>query len=242
MMTSFPCSFLFHGSLNDFLSHKQKGQPLSLSVPFSSTVKDTIEAIDVPHVEVRKITVNKVGKNFAYLLQPNDAVEVFPYSDQFPPDAPKSFVLDVHLGGLARLLRMLGIDTFYQNNLHDKEIVALAIKEERAVLTRDIGLLKHKVLQYGYWLRSQQSEEQLMEVIQRFSLCTVLRPFSRCMACNGLLAAVSKEKIIHLLPAKTQVYFHDFFQCTQCANVYWKGSHYQNMQRLVERIKSVACQ
>ena len=238
----FHTRFLFHGSLNDFLPHKKRNQTLDSACKFSSSVKDAIEAIGVPHVEVGKILVNGKAKDFAYLLQPDDSIDVFPYQDHFPPEAPTAFVLDVHLGGLARLLRLLGIDALYKNNLHDREIVTLAVDEKRAVLTRDIGLLKHKVLQYGYWLRSQHSEEQLTEVIKRFSLCGSLRPFSRCIACNGLLAEVSKASVLHLLPEQTKDIFHDFFQCPQCGKVYWKGSHYHNMQKVVERIRSVACQ
>ena len=151
-------------------------------------------------------------------------------------------MLDVHLGGLARLLRLLGIDALYKNNLHDREIVALAVEEGRAVLTRDIGLLKQKVLQYGYWLRSQHSEEQVTEVLNRFSLCQGIRPFSRCITCNGLLAEVPKAHILHHLPDDTKRIFQEFYQCTQCGKVYWKGSHYHNMQKVVERIRSLACQ
>lgn len=234
--------FTFHGNLNDFLPHRKKNKTLDYACKFSSSVKDAIEAIGVPHVEVGKILVNEKEKDFTYLLQPDDSIDVFPYPNHFPPETPTSFVLDVHLGGLARLLRLLGIDALYKNNLHDREIVSLAVEGSRAVLTRDIGLLKHKVLQHGYWLRSQHSEEQLTEVIKRFSLCEAIPPFSRCISCNGLLAEVSKTSVLHHLPVQTQNIFHEFFQCTQCGKVYWKGSHYHNMQKVVERIRSVACQ
>jgi uncharacterized protein with PIN domain len=206
-----------------------------------SSVKDTIEAIGVPHVEVSKIILNGSEKDFHYLLQPNDRIEVLPYENHFPDEAPKSFVLDVHLGGLSRLLRMLGIDTIYQNNFHDREIVATAVYENRAVLTRDIGLLKHKVLKWGYWLRSQQSEEQLVEVVKHFTLCPVLRPFSRCMACNGQIQKVEKNDLLHLLHTQTRETFDEIFQCSQCGKVYWKGSHYDKMELLVQRIQSIAC-
>lgn len=233
--------FLFHDSLNDFLPRKEKEQWKKLSLKTSSSVKDAMEAIGVPHVEVMKIVVNGSEKEFTYLLQPADQAEVYPYETHFPQGTPQTFILDVHLGKLARLLRMMGIDAAYQNHWHDKEIVAMAVQENRSVLTRDVGLLKHKVLKYGYWLRSQEPEEQLMEVIQRFSLCDCLRPFSRCMACNGLLKEVPKAGVLHLLPAQTRDYFPQFYQCIQCKNVYWKGSHFENMQCLIDHIKSLAC-
>lgn len=241
-MTSFATAFQFHGSLNDFLPRRQKNQGLEYSSKFSTSAKDAIEAIGVPHVEVRTITVNGKVQTINYLLQPGDQVEVFPYDGHFPAGSPQTFVLDVHLGGLARLLRMLGIDAVYQNDRHDREIVALALAENRALLTRDIGLLKHKVLQHGYWLRSQQPREQVLEVIRRFSLCASFVPFSRCIACNGLLVTVAKEEILPRLPKQTKEYFTEFYQCASCGKVYWKGSHYHNMQRVVDRLRSLACQ
>lgn len=239
---SFTTSFQFQGSLNDFLPHRQKNRGLEYSSKFSTSAKDAMEAIGVPHVEVGTIKVNGNEKNFNYLLQPGDQIDVFPFDGHFPAGTPQTFVLDVHLGGLARLLRMLGIDAIYRNDMHDREIVATAVAENRAVLTRDIGLLKHKVLQHGYWLRSQQPREQVLEVIRRFSLCASFLPFSRCIACNGLLAPVAKDAVLLLLPEQTKEYFTEFYQCGRCGKVYWKGSHYQNMQQVVEDLRSLACQ
>lgn len=234
--------FLFHGSLNDFLRSRQKNTWLDFPYRFASTVKDAIEATGVPHAEVRKIVVNGNEKPVGYLLQPGDETEVFPYEPPFPAGDATGFVLDVHLGGLARRLRMLGIDTVYRNNLHDAEIIAFATTENRIVLTRDVGLLKHKVLRWGYWLRSQQTEDQLIEVMNRFSLCNRLQPFLRCIACNGLLAGVEKKEIVSLVPEKTRLFFEDFYRCTTCGKIYWKGSHYQHMRHAIKRIRSVACQ
>lgn len=236
------CTFLFYGSLNDFLSCKKKGQWISYFPKTPASIKDAIEAIGVPHVEVMKVMVNGKEKSIHDLLEPDDRIEVFPFEKRFPLHVPKAFVLDVHLGKLARLLRMLGINAIYQNNLSDKEIVTLATEQNRAVLTRDIGLLKHKVLQHGYWLRSQQPKEQLLETIQWFSLCPAIQPFSRCIACNGLLQQVEKDIVANSLLPQTKAYFDEFYQCTTCKHVYWKGSHYENMQQLVNEVRSVACQ
>lgn len=234
-------TFIFHESLNDFLQKRANHTWHSFSFHTPASVKDAIEALGVPHVEVKKIVVNESEESFSYRLQANDKVEVFPYKNHFSPNAPHAFVLDVHLGKLARLLRLLGIDAVYKNDLHDSEIVSIAVAENRAVLTRDVGLLKHKVLACGYWLRSQHAEEQLLEVIKMFSLCGYINPFSRCITCNGTLLVTPKKDIIHLLPEKTKNFFEEFYRCENCSNIYWKGSHYQNMQRRVERIKSLAC-
>jgi hypothetical protein len=137
--------FLFHGNLNDFLLKKQKEQWIPLNLKRTTSLKDAIEAIGVPHVEVGSIAIGGVTKPLTALVHPADQVQVYPHLHPFPADAPVSFVLDVHLGKLARLLRLMGVDALYENNLDDPQIVAIAARQNRAVLTRDIGLLKHKV-------------------------------------------------------------------------------------------------
>ena len=236
---SFHAAFRFYGSLNDFLPARKKAQWIQQDFPSSPSIKDAIEALGVPHVEVSKLIVNGSPVDFYYLLQAGDQIEVFPDEESFPDNFPKTFVLDVHLGKLARLLRMLGFDTAYQNNYHDKEIVEKAVSEKRIVLTRDVGLLKYKSIACGYWLRSQIPEEQLTEVIKRFALCGDIHPFSRCMDCNGNLRTIEKNEIIHQLPPLVKEYYREFYQCDHCKKIYWKGSHFDHMQQFIEKIKSV---
>ena len=118
----------------------------------------------VPHPEVAEILLNGTPVSFQYPLQNEDQVHVFPASEnQLPelnslqPPLPEfvKFVLDVHLGKLAKALRMLGFDTLYRNDLNDKTIANFAFSESRIVLTRDVDLLKNKEISRGYWLRSQ---------------------------------------------------------------------------------------
>ena len=224
--------FTFHGSLNDFLPQAKKNSGISYFFSNAPAIKDAIEAIGIPHPEIKEIFVNNRAVTFKYLLSAGDSVEVYPFIQIHP--SPQKFVLDVHLGKLARLLRLLGFDTLYQNDFSDKEIIAFAREQERIVLTRDVGLLKHKIIQCGYWLRSQLSPEQAKEVIRRFALAGSIRPFSRCLVCNGLLEPVAKERVLDQLPANTIMYFTDFYQCTNCKQVYWKGSHYEKMIQTVK--------
>jgi uncharacterized protein with PIN domain len=237
--------FTFHGNLEDFLPKAHKGKPLPYVFDGKPSVKDAIEAIGIPHVEVGEIQINGVTVSFQEPLQPRARVEVFAADTDFsinelalhpPLPSPIRFVLDVHLGKLAKLLRLLGFDTVYENHLTDKEIAQCSLAEERVVLTRDVGLLKLKSLQWGYWLRSQMPEVQLQEVLQRFRLTNQVQPFTRCMECNHLLEGVAKESAIDQLPPKTKLYFEEFFQCTGCQKVYWKGSHYEKMLAFVQKI------
>ncbi|MEJ7681829.1 MAG: Mut7-C RNAse domain-containing protein [Segetibacter sp.] len=136
------------------------------------------------------------------------------------------------MGKLAKALRILGFDTIYQNNYSDKSVVEIAEREQRIVLTRDVGLLKHKSIKCGYWLRSQVVEKQLKEVVNRFHMLTEARLFERCLVCNGKIAEVAKEVVLEKLPPETIKYFNKFFQCSSCKKVYWKGSHYENMMKM----------
>jgi uncharacterized protein len=235
--------FRFYGSLNDFLRPKQRNTAFSHTFAAHQSLKDIVEAMGVPNVEVREIWVNGDPANFGGRLSSDDQVAVYPF-DGHETELLKSiavvrFVLDVHLGTLARALRMLGFDTVYRNDLHDPELVQIASAEQRILLTRDVNLLKNKAIPAGYWLRSQHTEEQLTEVIRRFRLLDQIKPFTRCMVCNGCIRAVTKESVLDQLPARTRLYFEEFYQCQNCLRIYWKGSHYARMEELVKRLKQV---
>lgn len=234
-------SFYFYGNLVDFLSKPEKQQPLERSYAASTSVKDAVEAIGPPHVEVGKLTVNGGEQPLSSLLSNNDRVQVYPFQKAGLQQAPQAFLLDVHLGKLARLLRMAGVDAAYQNHVSNHELVQIASTEPRVLLTRDVGLLKHKRLQYGYWLRSQDPDQQFAEVARRFSLCERFAPFSRCIACNAILEPVAKDRVAAQLPANTKAFFNDYFQCLQCKRIYWRGSHYERMSKTMERLRSLAC-
>ncbi|ALJ00516.1 Mut7-C RNAse domain-containing protein [Rufibacter tibetensis] len=237
---------LFHGALNDFLPKYDRGQWVTYRFTGAPAVKDVVEACNVPHPEIGSIAVNGRKVPFSQPVQPNGKVEVYPAVaegtiDVLPPlqissPVPARFVLDVHLGKLVRYLRLLGFDTCYENHYDDQTIAQIAAQEQRIVLTRDIGLLKIKTVQCGYWLRSQQWEKQLREVLHRFHLMPQLQPFTRCMGCNGLIKEVEKKVVMSLLPPKTKQFFHTFYQCTHCKRVYWKGSHFDKMQRFLDRL------
>lgn len=233
--------FYFYGSLNDFLRKPKRAVWFGYTFSTHQSLKDMIEANGVPYLEVQRVLVNGGQAGPSHRLQAEDRVEVYPFDGKdeelMAGIANIRFVLDVHLGTLARSLRMLGFDTLYDNDLHDPELVQLASSERRILLTRDVDLLKNKAIPAGYWLRSQHTQEQLTEVIRRFKLLDRLQPFTRCMVCNGRIVAVAKETVLNRLPPKTRLYFEEFYRCEACGRVYWKGSHYGRMLDLVKKIK-----
>lgn len=242
--------FRFYEELNDFLPRNKRKISFEHYFEGNPGIKDVIEALGVPHAEVDMILVNGQSVDFEYRLQDGDRAAVYPVFEaldistvskvrQAPLREPR-FILDVHLGKLAKRLRLLGFDTLYRNDLQDNEIVDISLKEKRIILTRDIGLLKNKKVTHGYWLRSRQPKRQLREIVSRFDLKNLIRPFTRCLECNGVIHPVEKEAVLRRLPPNTRKYYQNFFQCAECGKIYWEGSHYQKMVSFLKDFENIA--
>ncbi len=238
--------FRFYAELNDFLPPEKRQVGFSYQFNGTPAVKDAIEALGIPHTEVDLILINGKSVNFEHHIRHGDRISVYPvfeYLDitevnhlRVKPLRETKFILDVHLGKLARLLRMLGFDALYRNDYEDSEIIETGVRESRIILTRDLGILKNGAVTHGYWLRSTESREQIIEVIDRFDLYSQIQPFHRCLDCNGLIERVEKEDIQNELPSKTAEFFDEFYQCQDCLKIYWKGSHYQKMESKIKKI------
>lgn len=233
----------FYEELNDFLPISKRKKSFEFSFNNNPSIKDVIESLGVPHTEIDLILVNGKSKSFSYQLKQDDQVSIYPVFERLDisgvtrlskrPLRVVKFVLDVHLGKLARYLRLLGFDTLYENNYDDAQIVDIAQRTRRVILTRDIGLLKNKRVARGYWLRATQPKKQIKEILNRFDLDKKTKPFSRCLECNGKILRVSKEQIVKALPVKTNQYYTKFSRCKNCKKIYWEGSHYQKLRKLI---------
>lgn len=226
--------FLFFGRLNDFLPREQRGQMRAVDFRERQSVKHLAESLGVPHPEIGAVQVNGREGTLSTITQDGDRVEVHPIPDGCPVE-PR-FVLDSHLGRLAAYLRMLGFDCLYQNDFDDEQLAEIVQNEGRILLSRDRRLLMRKVVVHGYCLRSLDPTEQLPEVIRRFDLTTRIVPFHRCLRCNHPLEPVAKEAVIDRLEPLTKLYFDEFQICPACQQIYWKGSHFERMQSLIERM------
>ncbi|MGK7929133.1 MAG: Mut7-C RNAse domain-containing protein [Spirulina sp.] len=236
--------FRFYASLNDFLPRQRRQKSFTHGFKGNPSIKDTIEALGVPHPEVELILKNREIVDFSEPVREGDRWSIYPHFSSLElPDsrlrpvlAITRFVLDVHLGKLATQMRFLGFDTLYENDYSDPELAALSQQQQRIVLTRDIALLKRSRITYGYWLRHQDPEEQLQEVLNRFALFSSISPFKRCSRCNGLMKSVNKADIQEQLEPLTRKYYHEFYQCTDCHQIYWQGSHYDRLKQWIEKI------
>lgn len=112
----------------------------------------------------------------------------------------------------------------------------IANREDRILLTRDRGLLKRNLVRRGYCVRAHHPREQVFEIINRFNLKRLVNPFQRCPRCNGLLESVRKQDILDRLEPLTRLYYDEFDRCTQCGQIYWKGSHYERMLPFIEKV------
>ena len=146
------------------------------------------------------------------------------------------FIADVHLGKLARMLRMLGFDTVYSNTFSNEELVNNALEQQQILLSRNRAIGKRHPLLPTFFISYDEPAAQLKEVLQHFHLPQYIQPFSRCMVCNGVLEPVVKEAVLNKLPEKTALFYHEFWQCTHCKRIYWKGPHYNRMMRFIEKI------
>lgn len=238
--------FRFYEELNDFLPVARKKEQFLFQFTGHPPVKDLIESLGVPHTEVDMILVNGKSVDFFHKPSEGDHISVYPVFESLDisdvthlrsrPLRRLKFICDVHLGKLARNLRLLGFDTYFDKQIDDNEIINISLTERRIILTRDKQMLKNKRITHGYWVRSTDPRDQIPELVERFDLHKYLKPFSRCMDCNGLIQTVCKEDIIELLPLRTKKYYDKFFKCQLCGKIYWEGSHYENMKKQIQNL------
>lgn len=235
-----------YAELNDFLPPERRQVPFVHDVSGRASVKDVIEALGVPHTEVDLILVNGQPAPFDYLIRGGERISVYPVFESLDispverlrrkPLRETRFVLDAHLGKLASSLRLLGFDTLYRPDYDDATLAALSAGDHRILLTRDRGLLKRRAVTHGYYIRADDPDEQLVEVVRRFDLAASAEPFTRCPRCNGSLVPVAKEAVIDQLEPKTRRYYDEFQRCADCGQIYWKGSHYQRLALRIQRL------
>ena len=228
--------FRFFGRLNDFLPKDRREQSIRVDFRGQQSIKHLAESLGVPHPEIGEVRVRGEGGTLNAITQDGDQIEVRPISNGFPTE-PR-FLLDNHLGRLAAYLRMLGFDCLYDNDFDDEELAGVLQREERILLSRDRRLLMRKVVTHGYCPRSLNSLDQLTEVVQRFELTERIIPFHRCLRCNHPLETVSKQEVLHRLEPLTRKYFDEFKICPACKQIYWKGSHYERMQEIIESLRN----
>ncbi|WP_406312897.1 Mut7-C ubiquitin/RNAse domain-containing protein [Streptosporangium sp. NBC_01639] len=202
----------------------------------TSTLGHVVQSVGVPLPEVGSMTVDGVLTGPSYQPAAGDVVHVHavPRPQRVPLEpgqlAPR-FLLDVHLGTLARRLRLLGIDASYHNDMDDPSLVVEANAERRVLLTQDHGLLRRRALWFGAYVRGIRPDDQLGDLLERFA--PPLRPWTRCTACNGELTPVDKGEIERRLEAGTRRSYDAYGRCPECGRIYWRGAHSEHLEEIV---------
>ena len=239
-------TFRFYEELNDFLAPERRKREFQCTCARAATTKHMIEALGVPHTEVELILVNGESVGFDRLLRDGDRVAVYPKFEALDvspllrvrnrPLRALHFVADAHLGGLAHLLRMSGFDTLYDNHFHDNDIVAIAVRDGRIVLTRDRELLKRRDITHGCYVRALKPAQQLREIFERLDLARSARPLTLCLHCNAPLRDIDKAQVLEQLPPSVRERYDRFTTCDVCRRVFWEGSHWRHMRALLDEL------
>jgi uncharacterized protein with PIN domain len=238
-------TFRFYAELDDLLAAERRGGDVRYPFTVAPTVKDAVEALGVPHTEVDAVVVDGRPADFGHRLGDGERIAVYPRFRRLdvgpvakvrpPPLGTVRFVADVHLAALARYLRLLGFDTVCDPGSDDEDLAERSATEARVLLTRDRGLLKRSRVVHGLLVRADDPDEQLLEVVAALDLAGGARPFTRCMACNGVLDDVAPEAVADRVGARTLAAFDRFRRCRSCGRAYWEGSHHDRLRALVAR-------
>ena len=204
-----------------------------------STLGHVVESLGVPLTEVGGLLVDGQTVSPAHVPAGGESVEVCPVSrPQRIEGAPLRFLLDVHLGTLARRMRLLGIDTAYEStDIGDPALAARSAAERRVLLSRDRGLLRRRELWAGAYVYSTRPEQQLREILERFA--PELAPWKRCVSCNDDLVKTTKESVRAELKAGTGHAYDAFAKCAGCGQVYWQGAHHARLELIVTQAQQI---
>jgi uncharacterized protein with PIN domain len=152
------------------------------------------------------------------------------------------FIADGMLGKLTRWLRMLGQDVKYSTQFEDFELIATAEKEHRVLLTRDSQLYERAIAKNvrAFYVRSQTGAEKLAELAKffDFSLAIDLN-LSRCPRCNSRIYLMPKETLAGSVEKNTFTYHDEFWKCSKCGQVYWKGAHWNGIHATLAEAKKM---
>jgi uncharacterized protein with PIN domain len=221
----------FGAGLELFLRPDRRGGPARVICDGVSSLGHVVESLGVPLTEVGALVVNGARTGPGYRPRRGDVVQVLAVPRPQRVDQPR-FLLDVHLGTLARRLRLVGVDAAYDRDADDDELIERANSSRRVLLTQDRGLLRRHRLWLGAYVRGARPDDQFADVLSRFA--PPLLPWTRCTACNGVLAPALKSEVASLLQPGTRRTYESFSRCPSCGRVYWRGAHGRRLQATVD--------
>jgi uncharacterized protein with PIN domain len=152
-----------------------------------------------------------------------------------PSPAP-ALIADAMLGGLARWLRVLGLDVAYDPALDDAALVRLAAGEGRVILTRDRRLVLRRLARNHLLVASGEVGAQLRQVLAELAIAPdPARLLSRCLRCNLPLVPLAAEQARERVPPYVASTRERFRECPRCGRVYWSATHVERMRERLAR-------
>ena len=221
-----------------FLRPAHRHGPVPVALDGTSSLGHVVESLGVPLTEVGLLLVNGDPAGAGYRPGDGDLVSVTAVPRPQPLPSAR-FVLDVHLGTLARRLRLVGVDAAYANDADDEVLIERANSGRRVLLSQDRGLLRRRRLWLGAYVRGARPDDQFRDVLDRFA--PPLAPWTRCPACNGPLSPVAKAAVDPLLRPGTRRTYQVFARCGSCGQVYWHGAHSKRLEAIIaSAVRTVA--
>lgn len=150
---------------------------------------------------------------------------------------PVRFIADAMLGRLAKWMRIMGCDVAYYRRIEDRELVNLALKDSRMILTKDTLLIQRKRAKGNFFLVEGNSyKDQLKQVARQFSLNPYKNLLTRCIECNIPLTEINKEKVLDSVPKYVYNSQDTFLICPGCRKIYWPATHRDGIMKTLEEI------
>ncbi len=236
-----------YAELNEFLpsGHRYNEFPLIFSEPFN--VKGLLDKLNISFDRVELILVNGKSVSAETPLSEGDRISLYPVFESFDirlllhlhsaPLRNIKFIADVHLGKLARYLRLFGFDTAYNSSFSFNSILSIAKIEERCILSKSIAYKENPFVTKYFHIQSSVPEEQLVETFSRFDLWHSSQPFTRCLRCNTPLVKCSLDTVQqNKIPPRILTMYNEYMYCSSCQQYYWKGSHFKRMEGFIEEV------
>lgn len=230
----------FAAGLELFLAPARRGRAVDVGLDGVSTLGHLVEATGVPLPEVGGLRVDGAPVEAGWIPRAGADtgcvvdVEAVVRPQPLPP-GPVAFLLDVHLGKLARRMRLVGLDVAYRNDADDAQLADRSQREQRVLLSQDRGLLMRRAVWFAAYVRGTRADAQLADVLDRFR--PTLHPWTRCTACNGVLAPAAKADVEDRLEPGTRRTQDEFWRCPDCGRVYWPGAHAPGLRHTVDEAR-----
>ena len=235
--------FRFYAELGDLLPPERRGVTFGHEFPGSPTVGEAVESLGVAPAAIDLVLVNDEPVALSSPLPDGARVSVYPVFEAMdiasvtrvrqPPLRETRFVLDGHLGRLARYLRLAGFDARWTRDPSDDELVRISTEESRILLTADRALLRRRAVSRGLLVHGVEPRRQLAEIVERLGLSRSLAPFTRCLCCNHPLEPATPEEVAGRLPPGVSPGAGELRRCGSCGRIYWPGTHRARMERLL---------